>query len=910
MAARFWVYPDAYSRPNEIQCEIDDLDEEWSSMLSDPQVTEDKTRSLALCSAEFPKGATTRHEVQLVASHGLVLDIDKWDSRKPFTAVELRERLAGCRAVIWNTYSSTPEELRWRAVVPVREPLPPRYYRSLWRWFNENILEHTMAANTCNPGRFGFFGSVKTETARTHYQWSLLDGSLFDWRLIEDELNEEELGLPLQPLKPTDLSRSPDWTSDAQALQEAKRYFGRVGVGQGVGERHNTLIRVGIKCWWDWALPDEKAVYEVLSLVNNNFDEPQSENEVKTEVQASYDRTLGPGRVEQPASYGHEREPTIRFSVNALRDLSRQIITSKRHNARTVGSALKALAEGEAFAEPVEARGVLYTAVEEIGRSFPREAPERILDILRRGLGAQRVRSGEQYPLPTDSELTTKIRYTQTSINKRIEEREEAKKDRIRSAILRAFKGKRDTPYTSREYKAWEANGFDDSQWILQNGGGYYVWVDGTYLGPYAREEAAHWIATCLSPAHERIKLSSVSSKDGAVKAKTLEDLVREFGTVIDHVEHSMCADRSEYKEDQGTLVKAVAPLRPLNPERSEEVDHWLRLMGQDKYELLCQWISAVTHLDRPLTALLLRLPPNSGKNLLSYGLSRLWRLAGPTVLDTLTSEELERCPMVFCDERLPVTWNKQFPQRLRAFISEGSRSVKKPFFPKYTLSGYARLIFSGNSIADVITSSEHLDSDGIKALTERILFINHDSKEASQYFKNIPHSHWVEQDTIAKHALWLRDNYKAATSGRFFVSDKSNDVELALFTTNEKTSKVLEAVYTYVANGRYSFDAVVLDDQGGLYINSTRLYEYWDELDHSRRAPRSGEIVKALALVCEGRQALYVGENKDLKWYRKLKPDTMDHWMTEARVEPEKFLAALSKLAEKKIRLIGALKL
>jgi hypothetical protein len=62
-------------------------------------------------------------------------------------------------------------------------------------------------------------------------------------------------------------------------------------------------------------------------------------------------------------------------------------------------------------------RAYMKALADEVGRAYSREVPERLLDLLRPGLAAQRQRGGV---LPTDEELLGRIRWTQNALRKKL----------------------------------------------------------------------------------------------------------------------------------------------------------------------------------------------------------------------------------------------------------------------------------------------------------------------------------------------------------------------------------------------------------------------------------------------------------------------------------------------------------
>jgi hypothetical protein len=266
---KVWLYAGAFSQPDTAVEFVDD-DTEWTEILSEPEVVTDKakkTAAPAVCGAEFRPGATSKEQSgdNLHWSHALVLDVDyyehpeasRYPSRAPFTPDELKARMdeLGVRYIAFTTWSSSASCWKWRVVVPFSSPMPPTYYGPLWDVLNEH-LEGTMSEATRDVGRLGFVKIVNSEGNRDAYRWWIGEGPRLDWSALG--LVPESDTTMKRALTPADLTRSPDWSSDAEALQAARRYFKNVGADVEEGNRHETLLRVGCKLWWDWAFNEDQ----------------------------------------------------------------------------------------------------------------------------------------------------------------------------------------------------------------------------------------------------------------------------------------------------------------------------------------------------------------------------------------------------------------------------------------------------------------------------------------------------------------------------------------------------------------------------------------------------------------------------------------------------------------------------
>ena len=902
---KLWIYPGAKSTP-EASTSFDDSDSDWAEALSNPEVVEKdkKNDSIAICGAEFVEGSTTKAQTpdNLLWSHALVLDVDVWrEDRPPFTLEELQERFEGLRFVAWNSFSSSELERRWRVVVPLKFPMPPTKYRALWDFFNE-ALDGTMADSTADPGRLGFLGCVGSQTGKDHYRWCLGQGEYLDWTTLD--LEEEDLTGHKKSLDPLQLTRSPDWISDEQALKSAKRYFKKSGEEVEVGNRHAHLLKVGCRLWWEFAL-EEDAVRTVLHEVNQSFVQPKDEADVESEIVASYERVFGENRVEQPSLYGSQRDPIDRSSVATITEHGKRLRRSQDDSERLVGRAFLAIARGEPIGDPTEARTMINKAAEELARSYARDTPERLLDLMRPSLRAQRASSASA-GIPTDSEILAWISHVQKTQRTRLEEKEREKQDDRAERIQTATKGARNTPYTAQEYRKFEANGLTDRRWILWHDRSFYLFSNGDYVGPFS-EKVAQLEAYChFAAAEDKIKLETLS-KDGKVRAFTIDELAKKHGSPVGKVFSRLDKDKGSYRPNDSILEVACCPIRDLEPEHSPEVEEWLKNLAEDKYDLLCDWLASVTYLDKPLAALFLCTAKGQGKNLLIEGLSRLWSTGGYSPLNSFLPQYLENCPLVFCDERLPREWVRDPAGRLRQFVSQSVRPVKRPYISEYFLSGYARLVFSSNT-PFLFRTEEVMHDEEEDAYADRVLMINtlkHASYKAGYYLQHLSRNgfildDFILKDIIAKHVLWLRDNKKIDFRKRFFVEDAKKEFLQATRISDDVQNSLFNWILGFLEAAKFQNDAVLVR-QSELFLNSSDIYDIWDLYAGGKNNTSIGKISRAIGKISDKRVNVKRGSLKTSKKYRKVCPESLNYWLSANKIDTKYFQELLTDLENRK---------
>lgn len=829
-----WVFPSAKAVPPAAR-RLEDTDEIWRDLLvPDNLEVLDRARkhhSLAVCGAEFAPGATTKDETaeNILAVHALVLDVDNWGvtggtgPAVPLTWEVLQERLAGTRAVIWTTWSSTARLPKYRLVLPLAVPLPTSKYRPLCRRVNR-LLGGAIAESTFDCGRLGFFASVESPEGRADYRWAICPGERLDWTplLLEDEPLGEA-----KPLFQPPEQRPANWTSDAEALSAAKRYFAKVGQGTPPGGRHEKLLQVACQLWWEWAAPHEDFVREVLEQVNTQFLEPKTPDEIQREVVEGHARTVGDRPKAQDQPYGVRREPTVRLNRHMLRELAKRI----RKRDPVAGEVLTRVADQAGIGDPAEARAMLFTALEAIARELPREDPAHILSLFQHSLGAQRMRQTPQNPLPTDEECLAKLRGVQLGAQRLLAEREAARNDVEKRRIIAAFEAvgeARDTPYTAAELHVFEQRGHRMDRWVVQHGASFYFFVQGRYLGPYGRDSADNAALILLAPAGGVVR-TSVSTKEG-VRPLTAKELVREgYGVVVSAVAASLSDEDRVVSESGGKLVRSLNLLRDIPAVAHADVDQWLRLLvgTPTNYDALLRWLALMPDHRSPAPLLVIEGPSGVGKNLLACGIARLWG-ARPSKADAALdhTDLLETCPFVHFDEKLP---RKMDSETLRELVTQESRAVKRVYNDRHTLDGYLRFMLSCNDMRRALRNV--MQDSTPAALFSRLVVIKVQDDAAKKYLDGLGLARreaWVEGDVLAQHIMYLHQAVGRDGSQRLGMAP--GDVTWQQGVVGG-TSMSLQWTAQYLSTGRFMVPAVVWHE-GNFWVQPQLIADLWKTTD------------------------------------------------------------------------------
>jgi hypothetical protein len=397
-------------------------------------------------------------------------------------------------------------------------------------------------------------------------------------------------------------------------------------------------------------------------------------------------------------------------------------------------------------------------------------------------------------------------------------------------------------------------------RWVIQKGQNFYVYINGDYQLPLSVNELDVSLPRDLAPAVANgfVKLDTTSAK-GEPRRKTTKEILSDYCSVARTVVARLDLGFSFYDEDTQTFYEASCPIRPLVPLFNADVDNWLRLLGGSKADLLLDWVATVTRLDKQSSALYLQGPPGTGKSLISQGLARLWHQGAPTELVRVLGDwtaDISRCPLIVADEQIPNSFKGQRSSaELRALIGNSSRTLTRKYAHNADLVGAVRLILSANN-ADMLVFEESLSQADLEDVAGRFLHIQGD-KAAKDFLNTIDTTGWVDDDTIAKHALWLRDNRTVVPGKRFLVEGSARDVSKQLATRGGVAGRVAEWLVRYLCETPTSQLAArqsspqqkdqVRVGNGRYLVNTNAIVTFWEQWSKSKVTPTTPQVGAAL---------------------------------------------------------------
>jgi hypothetical protein len=325
-----------------------------------------------------------------------------------------------------------------------------------------------------------------------------------------------------------------------------------------------------------------------------------------------------------------------------------------------------------------------------------------------------------------------------------------------------------------------------------------------------------------------------VYNEDGRKKQPQILD---EYSTLLPgSIVYDLTISESHYDTSTGDFRVAAAPFRPLTPEFNPQIDQWLDLLGGAQAHALKSWIAALTLLQRPSAAPFLIGDSGTGKSLLIEGLAKLWAAGAATPLDALVdgtfNGAIARCPFIAADEEFPPGFRST---KLRRWTGSSVQDLHEKYQERASLHGALRFIFAANK-ANALRFTDQLGRDDLGAVALRFIFIDVDERPA-KFLKSIGGREateaWVDGCGIAKHALWLRDNYRFTPGQRLIVEGAEiTRAHRALIVNGVVAEQVATAIAKFL-NDPSQFDRLLSDGTfivgaGKVLVNGQGMLDAW----------------------------------------------------------------------------------
>lgn len=411
-------------------------------------------------------------------------------------------------------------------------------------------------------------------------------------------------------------------------------------------------------------------------------------------------------------------------------------------------------------------------------------------------------------------------------------------------------------------------------RWIVQRDTSFYfLGFDGGYRGPYSPMDARGAAVDLL--ARSPVQLNEIGER--STRRRPVPELVEDYGSVADRIIADLGATRTVYEPKTRTLREAVTPMRQIVPEFNDQIDGWLRVLAGDVYPKLIDWLSCVPKLNRLLCAVYFAGKPGGGKNLLAYGLARLWTKGNPADIEDVLAgfnEDLIRCPLVFADENLPRQLKgNSVTGKLRSMISTYTRTLLRKYRAPSELHGAIRMVLAANHDF-LLETREASTQDDLTAIAQRFLYIKVE-QEAVDFIQRIPiatKNSWVEGDKIAAHVLYLSLNHDVVPGKRFWVEGDVTQMHRLLMTGSLWNSQVCEWLVRYLLNPK-PFDnsagrGLIRCIDGEMLVNTQAIIDGWRfYFTDTRKEAETQKIGQALRALAKGKSQRRLG-SKAVRYY------------------------------------------
>jgi len=280
---------------------------------------------------------------------------------------------------------------------------------------------------------------------------------------------------------------------------------------------------------------------------------------------------------------------------------------------------------------------------------------------------------------------------------------------------------------------------------------------------------------------------------------------IQTHSNVADRIVTSYAVPRTSFDPESNTLTEGLRMDPTLEPTRDRSVEAWLTALGGDDHDALQMWIAGCAQdlLVAPAPALGLVGPKSCGKSLIAAGLARQWGdPCAPVVARALVAQfnsDLERCPIVLADEKLP---KELTGEDFRELVAARSHSIEPKGKERQTLHGAIRFVVAANNLDRVLGLAGEKNEADVAAIAERWRLIEVTEERAARCVEalkalRLADGSNVDLRKIACHFLWIQRTV-TPHRGRFVGAPPDTKI-LRLLRANE--AKRLPELFDLIAD-------------------------------------------------------------------------------------------------------------
>ncbi len=405
---------------------------------------------------------------------------------------------------------------------------------------------------------------------------------------------------------------------------------------------------------------------------------------------------------------------------------------------------------------------------------------------------------------------------------------------------------------------------------LLRKGASLWMWRTdlATWAGPMTESEvqgAARLDLGAMAGVNVWVR-----KVDGGLRLRTLPEIFHDYGQTMDSIAADLRITRDQYDATRRRLITVGAPRRPLESLYDPVVDEWLRALGGDKAEKLLDWIAGLTWLERPNSVLFLKGDPGVGKGLLLRGLSRVWETDNPVDMQRVAAafnDDLRRCPLVQISEG---KWNRfvDVTTMLRDMVTQPSRTVNRKYHEPIELMGYLRFVVTANNFNIFANDQHSLTTQDRDAIAQRFLEVDPSPRalDLLASLDPVERDSLASQDRIAMHALWLGENHKVDSPGRFVVEgERDGRFAMRIITEDHKWgSWVMEWLARYLTEPltvEREYGGLVHRADGSVIVSPEAVVNTFERVLKNKRPPQSLDISNVLCSLSTGKLVSLPGD-------------------------------------------------